>query len=34
MSYANLSDISAEMLLNQLYPDLMNEWKVRFKGSS
>ncbi len=33
MSYANLSDISAEMLLNQLYPDLMNEWKVRFKGT-
>lgn len=33
MSYANLSEISAEMLLNRLYPDLMDEWKVRFKGT-
>ena len=33
MNLSDLSEINAGMLLNQLYPDLMDEWNVRYAGT-
>ncbi len=33
MNFADLSEIKAGMLLNLLYPELMDEWVVRYAGT-
>ena len=33
MNYADLSEISAEMLLERLYPELTDEWRVSYAGT-
>ena len=33
MNFADLSEISAEMLLNRLYPELTDQWQVSYAGT-